>query len=226
MGGLAALQESCWPADVSQPLRRMTLGDLLREAAQAVPDRIALVDAVADPACRRRWAYARFLADAERAAKAFVERLARGDRVAFCTGNCSEWLIVQHGPSLMGMVLVPINPAFRERELETILRDSQAAAIFYQPRFRDNDIEATLATLAARLPRLRHRISLEHSAGFFADDNPATPLPEVTPEDVVHIQFTSGTTGRSKEPACIISARSIRNASGPSERDFRRAAFG
>src|ERR1700674_4459907 len=102
---------------------------------------------------------------------------ASGDRIAFCAPNCAEWVIVQHGVSLAGMVLVPINPTFREREIETILSDSNAAGIFYAPRFRDNDIEATLRVLSARLPNLKRRIRIEDVAAFFADHDPASALP-------------------------------------------------
>ena len=196
------LEQSYWPADESSPLREMTLGALLREAAAAVPDRIALVDAVADPAQRRRWTYAQFLDVAEGAARAFLKHFSPGDRIAFCAANCAEWLIVQHGLSLAGMALVPINPAFRERELETILRDSEAVAVFYQPRFRDNDIEASLDALEPRLAKLKRRIRISDASAFLADADPATPLPDVKPDQILQIQFTSGTTGVPKG-ACL-----------------------
>ena len=51
----AELSESYWPADNSEALRDLTLSGLLREVAAEVPDRIALVEAVPDPAKRRRW---------------------------------------------------------------------------------------------------------------------------------------------------------------------------
>ena len=202
MAAEVVLEQSYWPADDSAPLREITLGGLLREVAAEVPDRIALVDAVADPAQRRRWTYAQFLNEAEGAARAFLSHFSPGDRIAFCAANCAEWLIVQHGLSLAGMVLVPINPAFRERELETILRDSEAVAVFYQPRFRDNDIEATLDALAPRLSKLRRRIRVEDAAAFFADQDRTASLPDVKPDRILQIQFTSGTTGVPKG-ACL-----------------------
>jgi fatty-acyl-CoA synthase len=205
------LEQSYWPADNSTLLREVTLGGLLREVAAEVPDRIARVDAVADPALRRRWTYARFLAEAEGAARAFLAHFAPGDRIAFCAANCAEWLIVQHGLALAGMALVPINPAFRERELETILRDSEAVAIFYQPKFRDNDIEATLGALKPRLPKLKRSIRVENAQAFLAGHDPTTPLPEVSPKQILQIQFTSGTTGVPKG-ACLHHLGAINSA--------------
>jgi fatty-acyl-CoA synthase len=194
----AELSESYWPADNSEALRDLTLSGLLREVAAEVPDRIALVEAVPDPAKRRRWSYLQLLAEAERAARALLKHFALGDRIAFCAPNCAEWVLVQHGVSLAGMVLVPINPTFREREIETILSDSNAAGIFYTPEFRDNNIEATLHVLSARLPNLKRRIRIQDAASFFTDHDPANPLPETTPDQVLQIQFTSGTTGTPK----------------------------
>src|SRR3978361_901865 len=68
------LSESYWPAQASSGVRDITLPGLLREAAAAEPDRLALVDAVADPAARRHWTYTEFLADTEKVARALLGR--------------------------------------------------------------------------------------------------------------------------------------------------------
>ena len=39
-------------------VRQMTFGDLLRTAAEAAPDRLALISGVPDPSLRRQWTYA------------------------------------------------------------------------------------------------------------------------------------------------------------------------
>ena len=39
-------------------VREMTFGDLLRQAAEAAPDRLALIAGVPDPTLRRQWTYA------------------------------------------------------------------------------------------------------------------------------------------------------------------------
>jgi len=127
----APLTESYWAADSGTPLLDTSVAQLLRDAATAVPDRLALIDAVPDPARRRTWTYAEFLAVAERVARALRSRYSRGDRVAIYAPNCAEWLIVQHGVSLAGMVLVPVNPAYRHAELEYVLSQSRAAVVFH-----------------------------------------------------------------------------------------------
>jgi fatty-acyl-CoA synthase len=141
----APLTESYWPADGGTPLLDTSVAQLLRDAAAAVPDRLALIDAVPDPALRRTWTYAEFLAVAERVARALQTRCRRGDRVAVYAPNCAEWLIIQHGVSLAGMVLVPVNPAYRHAELEYVLSQSRAAVVFHADSYRGFDIAAAVA---------------------------------------------------------------------------------
>jgi fatty-acyl-CoA synthase len=52
----------------------MTLGDLLRKAAEDHP---ALIAGVPDPALRRQWTYAQFYREAQRTARALLTRLRR-----------------------------------------------------------------------------------------------------------------------------------------------------
>ena len=72
------LSASYWPADFSQPVVDLTVGDALRGAAAEAPDATALVEGVMDPAARRRWSYAELLEASERAARALLGRFAPG----------------------------------------------------------------------------------------------------------------------------------------------------
>ena len=42
-----------------------------------------------------------------------------------------EWVIFQHGLSFAGLIIVPINPAYTEREVEFILRNSEAKGVIF-----------------------------------------------------------------------------------------------
>ena len=68
-------------------VRDLTFGALLREAAEAVSDRVALVAGVTDPTLRRSWTYRELLADAEVAARALRARFEPGERVAVWAPN-------------------------------------------------------------------------------------------------------------------------------------------
>ncbi|MGJ7511199.1 AMP-binding protein [Variovorax sp. GT1P44] len=202
---------SSWPADTSQDLLDVTLGDLLRQVASEVPDRIALVEGTPVPSERRRWSYRELLEGAESAARALLGRFAPGERVAVWAPNCAEWIFLQHGASLAGIVLVTVNPAFLPDELEHVLRTSGASGIFHVDVYRKNDMKVGVEAVRQRLPQLRHAISFSSWDGFIAQAQPDVQLPRVAPGDTVQIQYTSGTTGFPKG-ACL-HHRGIVNAS-------------
>ena len=121
------LAESYWPAEPSDGVRDVTVGDLLREAAAAAPDRLALVDAVADPAARREWTYAELLADVEQVARALLGRFERGDRIAIWAPNAADWVVLQQGIAMAGMVMVA---AFRHDVLSGALMVAAGLLVF------------------------------------------------------------------------------------------------
>ena len=189
------LAESYWPATAETPIRDVTLGDLLREAAATAADRVALVDAVADPAARRSWTYAEFLRDAERVARALLARFAPGDRIAIWAPNSADWIVLQEGISLAGMILVALNPAYRARELEYVLRQSGSAGLFHADSYRGFDMTSAAKEVQSTLPQLRHLVSFSDWPSFLDDGDTGRELPLVVPTDPIQIQYTSGTTG-------------------------------
>lgn len=203
------LTESYWPADSSEALLELTLGDLLRACAAEVPDRTALVEGVEDARRRRRWTYAELLSDAERVARALLGRFSPGERVAVYAPNCPEWVLLQHGMSLAGILLVPLNPAYKTAEVRAMLASCEASGIFHAARFRDNDLESVVNGLA--LEHLRERISLSDFEAFLASEDRATSLPHISPDDPVQIQYTSGTTGVAK--GALLHHRGVVNTS-------------
>ncbi len=206
-----SLTESYWPADASTELLDTTLGALLREVAAAVPDRMALVTGDEDPARRRRWTYAQLLGDSERLARALLGHFEPGQRIAVYAPNCAEWVVLQHGASLAGLQLVPLNPAYKAAEVETILRGAGATGIFHTDRFRDNDVAAVVDQLSARIDGLRLTLPMAELEAFSASGDSDRPLPRVDPGDVLQIQFTSGTTGIPK--GALLHHRGVINSS-------------
>ena len=189
------LTESYWPADTSDPVRETTVGGLLRDAAAEAPDQIALTAGVADPGARRQWTYAELLDEAERVARALLARFEPGDHVAVWAHNVPEWVILEYGLGLAGMVLVTINPALRRDEAAYVLRQSRAVGLFHTDTFRDQSLRAMADDLAAELPDLRTTISFANWTELLDSADPATELPAVWPDDPAQIQYTSGTTG-------------------------------
>ena len=180
-------------ADRSSEVLPTTVGGILRTAAAVAPDRIALIEGI--PGERRRWTYAELLHDAEAVACALAARFEKGERVAVWAPNIPEWVLLEYGAGLAGVVLVTVNPAYQPQELEYVLKQSRAAGIFYLPTFRGNPMQQSLDQILPNLPDLREVISFEDFDAFMASADPHQRLPEVHPDDPVQIQYTSGTTG-------------------------------
>ncbi len=188
-----ALTESYVPADTSSPVLETTVGGILRHAAARAPDQAALIEGV--PGERRSWTYAELLADAERVARALAARFEKGDRVAVWAPNIPEWVLLEYGAGLAGVVLVTVNPAYQPKELEYVLRQSRSSGIFYLRSFRGNPMEESLRQVADGLPDLKELIRFDDFEEFVASARDDVELPDVSPDDPVQIQYTSGTTG-------------------------------
>lgn len=188
------LKTSHWPAEAGD-VRAVTVCEVLRHAAATVPDRLALVDCVPEPERRRTWTYAELVADAERAARALLQRYERGDRIAVWAPNSADWIVLQHGVAMAGMVLVALNPAYRTREMAFVLRQSGAVAVFCVDDYRGFAMRSMVDGIRGELPALRDVHSFTEWPAFLAGADPATVLPAIDPEDMVQVQYTSGTTG-------------------------------
>ena len=183
------------PADTSSPILDTTVGGVLRQAAEKHPDRMALIEGVPASEARKTWTYAELLRDAETVARALAARFEKGERVAVWAPNIPEWIVLEFGAALAGVVLVTVNPAYQPKELHYVLQQSRSSGIFYLPAFRGNPMGRSLEAVRKDLTELRKTISFDEWDDFLASADPATSLPEVSPDDPVQIQYTSGTTG-------------------------------
>jgi fatty-acyl-CoA synthase len=134
-----------------------------------------------------------------------------GDHVGLLMGNDEHWLATFYGAALLGAVTVPLNTRFKAAELEYCLRKADCTALVYAPRFLNQDYEAMLGEIRPRLPLLAHAVR--------AGELPAGPMPPggPAPEDLLLIQFTSGTTAFPKG-AMLTHDSMLRNAFAAGER--------
>ncbi|GAB3002971.1 AMP-binding protein [Amycolatopsis acidiphila] len=194
MADVRVLDTSYWPAEPGD-VHDVTVCETLRHAAATVPDRPALVDCVQDAGARKAWTYAELAADAERVARALLTTFSRGDRIAVWAPNSANWIVLQHGIAMAGMVLVALNPAYRAREMGFVLRQSGAVGLFCPERYRGFDMRGMIEDIRPETPALREVVTFEEWDAFLDRGDPGLVLPEVGPDDVIQIQYTSGTTG-------------------------------
>src|SRR6266576_1334504 len=190
------LTESYVAGPTASAVRDITRGQLLEQAARSAPDRIALIAGVPDPTLRRQWTYSELYSEAQRTARALLHRFKPGERIAVWAQNLPEWIMLEFGAGLAGVVLVTVNPGFRANELEYVLKQSRSAGVFAVTAFRGNPMLETVREVAPRCPELREIICFDDWAAFIATgDDKRIALPAVNPTDPVMIQYTSGTTG-------------------------------
>lgn len=123
-----------------------------------------------------------------------------GDRVGMWATSCAEWVYLQVATARIGAVLVNVNPAYRAHDLAYILERSEMKAIFLHER----DVRASYAEILDQATQqsnhsLRDRILLgtDEWADMIEQGAPPDRVP-VSKDDVVNIQYTSGTTGSPK----------------------------
>ena len=189
-----SLSESCFPAIRDPAIEKITIGDLLRRQAINHGDVPALEEIQADGGLGRSWTYQGLLADAKKLGRALSNRHAPGARIAVYANNIPEWVLLELGSAFAGLTLVTVNPANQKRELEYVLAQSRSEAIYYVEAFRGNPMKAIVEEACAALDSVRHRILLTDQAALF-DGHESGALPNVSPDDIAQIQYTSGTTG-------------------------------
>ncbi|MEU6404780.1 AMP-binding protein [Streptomyces sp. NPDC046985] len=177
-----------------------TIGASLDRAVAAWPDREALVDVPDD----RRWTYAEFAADVDELARALLAGgVAKGDRVGIWAVNCAEWVLVQYATARIGAIMVNVNPAYRTHEVEYVLNQAGVSLLFASVRHKTSDYRAMAEEVRGRCPRLRETVYIgDPSWEAFTARGTADRAEELwarqaelSCDDPINIQYTSGTTG-------------------------------
>lgn len=185
------------------PLLGETIGANLARIAARFPDNDALVDVSQS----RRWTYAQFNADVDRLARALLATGAqRGDRIGIWATNCPEWVLMQYATARIGVILVCVNPAYRTHELTYALGHSGVSMLVSALGNRGADFREMVQTAQKELPALKRVVyiadpswdALLAEAESVGAEAVAARAAELSFDDPINIQYTSGTTGAPK----------------------------
>jgi fatty-acyl-CoA synthase len=212
---------------VLSAVRDVTVGALLSSVAATLPDEEALVY------CRRRWTFRTLNDDARLIARGLLAvGVKPGDRVAVWATNVPEWIILQFALAKIGAILVTVNTALRAHEIEYLLRQSESSTLVTIGGFRSLNYIDELRSAGAigsedarreRLPHLERVVfigsecpkglipfdDLRTAAGAVPDGDVDALERGVGLDDVINMQYTSGTTGFPK--GVMLSSRNIVN---------------
>ncbi|CAP95844.1 hypothetical protein E8E15_010305 [Penicillium rubens] len=213
---LALLQGSKEPA-----LWFETLGNFIDKQASQYEDRVAAIF----PWQSVRLSYRQLAERSKILAKAMLEMgLRKGDCVGVMAGNCYQYIEVFLGGGRIGCPVVVLNNTYIPRELMSAVQKSSCKLVFVASDIGSRSLSAHINALCGdqsrnpALPELRRVVNFGNkdpsSTGvemqsysaftsgaqsvFMKDSMLLRAEKSVEPEDVLNLQFTSGTTGSPK----------------------------
>ena len=174
-------------------IQRVNVGDLLTRNAARFPDRFAVVDGA------RRVTYSDLNAWTNRVAHGLAARgYSRGDALALVSENRAEFLVTYFACAKIGVVCVPINLMWRQREVAFVLEHARVKGIVVEAKLL-GQLAPSLESLAS--PPETFVIGGEDGWSFEAlTENMPSCEPEaiVLDRDPVTYLYTSGTTSAPK----------------------------
>ena len=178
----------------------MPLNELLPKAVRLFPEKEAVVCG------EMRMTYREFAARVWRLAQGLRNfGIEKGDRVAILHENTHEFLETYFAAAHLGIVLVSLNHRLSVKELAGILNDSESCMLIAQGVFYEKSIN-----LPENVPTLKKIIWTRTDARELNGDHTEyevllqnhsdqpPPVSVICDDDVAHLYYTSGTTGRPK----------------------------
>ncbi|WP_033289494.1 AMP-binding protein [Amycolatopsis jejuensis] len=173
----------------------LTIHEALARAALLAPDVEAVVTA------ESRITYGELARAVSQVRNALAAAgIGRGDRVGLCLGNTPEWVTLFLALGSVGAVVVPINTRYTADEVRYPLTHARVRTLFTAHRVLSNDFTTMFEGAGIRpgfadLERILVVGSPEWTE-FLAAGIPAAPV--AVADDVLLVQYTSGTTSRPK----------------------------
>ena len=181
----------------------ITLSEALHQTTAKYPNNTAFIFA------DKQWTYREFNDLASQMPNALLSLgLSIGDPVGIYLPNCPQFIISYYGILRSGGIAVPINPLLTGDDLSFIIKDSGMKVIITcsdllapleQAKVEDLMIISTeiqdLLSSKSKFPRPSPHLSFEQ----LIHEAPGTdPQVKINHQSVANLQYTGGTTGRSK----------------------------
>src|SRR5699024_3732516 len=138
-----------------------------------------------------------------------------GERVGIWALNRWEWVIVQYATAQLGAILVNINPAYRQHELNYVLKQAEITTLISSEEVPATNYPRMIKRAQQELGTLE-RIVIMNSESWdevfdvAVDDETLDKIAAtLSNTDAINIQYTSGTTGFPK--GATLSHRNILN---------------
>ncbi|MEM7342858.1 MAG: AMP-binding protein [Chloroflexota bacterium] len=162
-----------------------TLIEMLAYRAKETPDNVAFT--FVDQPCTYREMWAEIN---QFAAYLLAEGVLPGDRVVLTLPNSREFFAAFYGVQRVGAMAVPLFPGFGPARVLSIVKACGAKRVVIPS-----------ATPAEQVDRLKkqaaiYRVTIDCVAD--SEGSTATAFPDVQPDDVAFLQYTSGSTGNPK----------------------------
>jgi long-chain acyl-CoA synthetase len=214
---------------IEPPDGETTLPQMLHDTATAYPDHPALIY------FNHQLSYKHLDELADRFAAGLEDiGVLPGDRIALLLPNCPQFVIAYYGALRAGAIVIPCNPLYTERELETQLGDSGATVLvtltmFYKtvkavrPKtalrkvivgsIKDYfPLPLQLVFTVAKEKKDGHRVEIREQGvynwlEFINSYRAKAPDLVIKPDDIGVYQYTGGTTGVPK--AAMLSHRNL-----------------
>lgn len=185
-------------------LKNLTIGQLLKETSTAFKNHPATIYSQENI----HYTYNELYNETGKVAKALLGLgIKKGDHIAVWSTNRLEWILLQLASARIGAVLVTVNTSYQEAEVEYLLNHSDTTALFYIDSFKTTSYSSIIASIVHKLPRLQHLISIDNKnqkmnwnqfllySMNISDEALTLAEQNVYPEEVINMQYTSGTTG-------------------------------
>lgn len=196
---------SLHPSTYSSYYRNQTIAEIAAQKASEKPDDIAFYF---DDGSELRFGeiYEEAVA---LAASLCAMGCTKGDVVSFQLPNWREAIALDIAAAMLGLLINPIIPIYRDREVSFILKDTAAKVFLIPDSFRRFNFPEMAARLKADLPNLERVIVVggdENREDGFTNyrallagvKNAQATFADVDPDSTKMLLYTSGTTGSPK----------------------------